>query len=283
MRESYTNLKLFIKYLEKILIHKNIDVNDEIRYLSGLIFLSIPKNTSSEIFETNRYFLESVGLKRIPVKDCTNEKYKESENLIIELKKSFLKDINHDEFWKNYPDRNYTINQEQLRHLKENGFVIVENCIDHRLCDDLINRINAERRIDIRDSKGYDYNSGMAYRIYHLINRDPLFQFLLTHPVITTAMDTLFHRDTLHDLWYLSSFHANILKPGAQASIWHIDCAVPEPIPDWPMRGNVNFILHDQNDNNGSTQIAPGSHKSQEIPKKYEMDQEKYIKITAKK
>ena len=96
-------------------------------------------------------------------------------------------------------------------------------------------------------------------------------------------MEALFARPTFHDLFYLSSFHANVLRPGAQPSVWHIDSAVPEPIPTWPIRGNVNLIIHDYDEFVGSTHVVPGSHLSGEIPPKTWMGSDSARAIEAPK
>ena len=74
-------------------------------------------------------------------------------------------------------------------------------------------------------------------------------------------MNHLFFRETFHEKYYLTSFHANIIGSQEESNIWHIDANVPDPIPPWIIRANSNIIVHEYNANNGATQIIPGSHK----------------------
>lgn len=96
-------------------------------------------------------------------------------------------------------------------------------------------------------------------------------------------MDYLFERDTLHDRYYLTSYHANILNPGAEAQILHVDAAVPEPLPHWIVRANSNILLQDYTSENGATEIVPGSHLFNRKPTSEDIKKFPLCSIEAKK
>jgi ectoine hydroxylase-related dioxygenase (phytanoyl-CoA dioxygenase family) len=83
----------------------------------------------------------------------------------------------------------------------------------------------------------------------------------------------------------MSSWHANFLKPGAAAQALHSDLALPNPLPNWIARVNVNFILEDYNLENGATQCVPGSNLFFKQPNEHDTAKfEKSMKtLTARK
>ena len=93
-------------------------------------------------------------------------------------------------------------------------------------------------------------------------------------------MEWIFDRKTIHQKYFLSSFHANILAPGCSKQKLHIDTPVPEPLPDWPIKANSIWMLDDFNTHNGATEVVPKSHKFKFKPKKKDNLFKKTIKCT---
>jgi ectoine hydroxylase-related dioxygenase (phytanoyl-CoA dioxygenase family) len=73
-------------------------------------------------------------------------------------------------------------------------------------------------------------------------------------------MNEVFHRNTPHRKYFLSSYMANIVGPGAAAQILHIDTPVPEPLPRFIIKANIIWLLDDFTEMNGATEIIPKSH-----------------------
>jgi len=166
------------------------------------------------------------------------------------------------------------ISTRDLDFLDQNGYLVVENAIPTDLCEYLSDRLETIAKLEERSVRGggYFYGSGRMQRVYCLLGKDPNFQQLLLHPICHQVMSHMFQRNTFHDKYYLTSFHGNILKPGAEPQIWHIDANVPEPIPPWIIRANSNYVLQDLTHRNGATEIIPGSHKLARKPTKRETD-----------
>ncbi len=144
----------------------------------------------------------------------------------------------------------------------EHGFCIVEGVLSYSEVDEIRNiTMNiAKHEINCDTAHFYD-EKGVAQRIWNLINKDAVFRNLIQLPIILDMMDWIFDRDTPQQKYYLSSFQAHILHPGADKMKLHIDTPVPEPLPDWIIKANTIWVLDEFTSTNGSTEYLPGSHK----------------------
>ena len=96
-------------------------------------------------------------------------------------------------------------------------------------------------------------------------------------------LNNFFARETFHDLYSLSSVQSNHLSPKSEAQQWHIDNNVPEPIPLFPIRLNINLTLTEFTNNNGSTEVISGTHKSQKKPTLNQIQNKNITKLLAPK
>lgn len=262
---TYDELSDFIK-LSRTLLDRNknnelfLDISsDEAMYIIGCKFFEIDLYYPNINFNSNRYFLDATGTKLLP----KVERIKELENYIF-LRPALGLEI--DNIYKNVINSiesvsklSPTINFEN--YLK-NGYLILKNIIDTDTCDQLSDLINHHTNFERYSSKGgYIYGDGNMQRVYNLVTKETQFRQLLENSIIHDVMRKIFHRDTFHSKYYLTSFHANVLAPEASPQIWHIDANVPEPLPDWNIRANVNFLVQDYTNNNGATEVIPGSHR----------------------
>lgn len=144
---------------------------------------------------------------------------------------------------------------------QKDGFFILENVLDAEQLA-LVKRAvaylaEAERALGL--SHMYSA-SGKLQRVWNLLNKSSVFREIIQHQDILAAMEWIFARDTQHQKFYLSSFQANILSPGAEAQKWHLDTPVPEPHPTWDIKANTIWLLDDFTETNGATEVIPGSH-----------------------
>lgn len=92
-------------------------------------------------------------------------------------------------------------------------------------------------------------------RVFHLLERDPLFRDLIRHPDAIALVTGL-----LGPSFLISNFTANIARPGSRSMPLHSDQAlvVPEPwLEPWSV--NIIWCLTDMTFENGATLHIPGS------------------------
>jgi len=284
--KTYKDLELFENFVDRNLksipdyqkfesLSHSKDFVNIFKFLLGLRFLSVEQDIGLKIFRSNRYFTDSIGVQKMPEKNEINQFYQTLE--YNSLPTNYINSI-IDYFINKYETRKTSSLDDididiDFDFLEENGYLIIKNVLPMSLCDELAEKIHLISELEKKSEKGgYFYGSGNMQRIYHLISKDEIFQKILLHPLPHKIMSHMFHRETFHDKYYLTSFHANILSPSAESQIWHIDANVPEPIPKWIIRSNSNYIIQDYTKDNGSTQVIPGSHKWCRKPKKSEQD-----------
>lgn len=144
--------------------------------------------------------------------------------------------------------------------LEEQGYCVIEDVLDapktvevrHRLVEAAA---ESERRGIPTYMEGLDPNPNNV-RVFNLLDLDPVFVELISHPV---ALEVACH--LLDDDFVISNFTANIAKPGSGSMTIHSDLALVLPEP-WhaPWSLNVIWCLDDVRGENGGTLFMPGSH-----------------------
>lgn len=221
-------------------------------------------------FQTNNYFINAISVTELShpnelevfLKEksfCTGElsQFKNNNSVIRKLGEIVLKEFN-----KNIADpitKLWTKNKKNF--FKKNGYVIIPNVFTTKECDNFrkicLDLANKEKLAGV--SYQYGFNNKFQ-RVFNVLNKSFTLGKLIDHPLVNKIMNDIFDRETLHDKYTLSSHHINIVPPGGEEQKLHSDSAVPDPLPTWMIRANVNFILEDYNDKNGSTVCIPGSH-----------------------
>lgn len=153
-----------------------------------------------------------------------------------------------------------------LDRFQRDGYAVVEGVMNR-------SEIEETRSVVMRLA-GEELNSGRAHiygehlqRVWNLLDKHRLFQELIVSPYILAWMDALFARPTPHQLYFLSSFQSNIVKPGGAAQKLHIDTPVPEPLPPWIIKANTIWLLDDFTEDNGSTEVIAGTHRNPRKPR----------------
>lgn len=205
-------------------------------------------------FLTNRYFQEAIGIERLPTADELNQKL--SYNTIIEVLRAIAADIMNGI----NPPTPCRFDIDLKVKLDRDGYAVIPNVLDQHAVEFLRKLVVFNAALEKENNAAYLYGKN-CQRVYNLLNKGIAFQSLITNELVIEIMDHMFDRETLHDKYYLSSWHANLLGPGATAGMLHLDAAVPDPIPPWIIRANICFMLDDFTEENGATLCSPGSHK----------------------
>ena len=138
-------------------------------------------------------------------------------------------------------------------------------------------------KLEERKNQSYIYKfdkNKTTIRVWNLVNKHAVFRKLIQNKDINNFMNWIFNRKTHHQKYYLSSFQANILKPGAESQKLHIDTPVPEPLPVWPIKANSIWMIDDFSNQNGATELLPRSHKKLYKPKKKDNKRRDIISCT---
>jgi ectoine hydroxylase-related dioxygenase (phytanoyl-CoA dioxygenase family) len=140
------------------------------------------------------------------------------------------------------------------------GFIVIEDFLTKDVVSEINNIIASLHDQEVEINKSYKYTENVD-RVWNLVNKHILFSDLITNALVSTLMDAIFDRDTRHQKFFLSSFQATMVRPGAIAQALHIDTPVPNPLPPWEIKANTIWLLDDFTDKNGATEVVPGSHK----------------------
>ena len=172
-------------------------------------------------------------------------------------------------------------NNKNKIFFKKNGYVILDNILSKKKIFEIKDKIYQIYANEKKSKILYNYTfdkSQRTKRIWNLVNKSKIFRNLIQNKVVNNYMEWIFDRKTNHQKYFLSSFQANILQDGAIAQKLHVDTPVPEPLPSWPLKANSIWMLDDFTEENGATEVLPGSHKLRFKPKKKDNKNKKIIK-----
>jgi ectoine hydroxylase-related dioxygenase (phytanoyl-CoA dioxygenase family) len=154
-----------------------------------------------------------------------------------------------------FPD---PITAEAIASIRDQGFVILENL----LSSDQVMRIRDE--LDPYLKKQHmgrnDFEGFKSERVYALLAKAPSIAEIVEHPAVLPIVDAFLPKNYL-----LSSALAIKLHPGETAQNFHIDDAPgggPEvPEPRAPFGISTIWAFDDFTEENGATEVIPGSHR----------------------
>jgi ectoine hydroxylase-related dioxygenase (phytanoyl-CoA dioxygenase family) len=306
---SYLELNKAIKFIRKIALDSGVAINNDVISIVGLNLVGIELNALTGIqLRTNHYLKEALDIKELPSFDKSeihNNKTISSELLKLANHLEKNKDLRIKESKKNifelvdyvgnlviealkennvFPSKNKFFSKNQLKDLDDNGYLVLPSVLDRKLVEKLSDLILYIAQQEVESGVAYQYGAtDELQRVYNIISKHPVFIELLEMPLVVSILETFFHRESLHNKYVLSSFHSNIIHPSGGAQQLHSDCILEDPLPYWPVRLNINFILTDWTKDNGSTLIYPGSHKFFKSPKYGEVKDKDLTKLIAPK
>ena len=154
----------------------------------------------------------------------------------------------------------YNSNLINFDEYLNNGFFVINNFLNDYLVAQIKDIVVKLEEEEVKINKNYIY-SDKVHRVWNLINKNTIFQDVITNETLLKIMDKIFDRKTHHQKFFLSSFQSTCVQPGAIAQALHIDTPVPDPLPLWEIKANSIWLLDDFTELNGATEVIPGSHK----------------------
>lgn len=152
--------------------------------------------------------------------------------------------------------------QKLSEKFDRDGYLIIKNFLSNDEVGELKKMTEVIAEKEVESNEAYLYGNGnKLQRIFNILNKHQKFRDLIACGTVVKILECIFARKTLHQKYYLSSFQANILNSGSEAQRLHTDLSLPDPLPPWLIRVNVNFLLDDFTEDNGATMVVPGSHK----------------------
>ena len=305
----YSDLAKLAKFYEDLLSGSSNKIVSKYFYFHKcIVSLGAVNLDIAEIdaYRTNRYFQEAIGIKVLPsTKEIINfsksknfqiinsyiskligKKFKCNDHKVISnalIKYSLKLNTKYAGEIKNLQSLDSFFKPQDIKFLKKNGYLIKENFLTPADADKYKKQILVMAESELIKDNAYIYGDNKLQRVYNLIGKNKTFHSLLLDERINSLLNIVFSRNTLHDKYLLSSFHANIIKSGGGKQPLHVDAAVPEPLPKWIIRANINFILEDYTTDNGATICLPGSHKFNKKPSREDENNPNLIKLTAPK
>jgi len=145
--------------------------------------------------------------------------------------------------------------------LDTNGYVIFNSVLTEEQCDSAANILEHLSCTQVQTGRSFPHiDDELNLRIWSLLSKTDKFDYIIASDFIDSIMNHVFHRETKHELYFLSSFQGCILLPGAKSQKLHIDTPCPEPVPPYNLKANTIWCLDEFTELNGATEVLPGSH-----------------------
>lgn len=144
---------------------------------------------------------------------------------------------------------------ELVEEILSEGYVVAPDLIPHAEVQEI--KASLAPWLDGRRMGRNDFEGLRTERVYALLAKAPPVARIVEHPLILAVLDAL-----LMPHYRLSACLAIQVHPGETPQGWHADDAyVPIPRPRAMMGVSAIWAFDDFDENNGATEVIPGSHQ----------------------
>lgn len=146
--------------------------------------------------------------------------------------------------------------QQHLDQLMVDGYTVIPKLISEQLITTIKQELDPYLQGKLMGRN--DFEGTHSERVYALLAKSPHMAELIEHPAILTILDALLPKNYL-----LSAALAINVHPGETPQPFHIDdgaggLAIPRPRQAFGI--STIWALDDFNEDNGATEVVPGSH-----------------------
>lgn len=305
---SYLEISKVVQFLERKKLDLNLDISDTFITWVGLYCSGISEQELQGYkCRTNQYLQDALYVQQLPHFESINNKKIETQSF-NKLCSTIGNHIYEQQGEINFKDAvNHvakitldTLRQRgdikgndkyfsplQKQKLTEEGYIIIPSVLNENEVEMLskLTLFIAENEDKAGVSYRYGGEDNKLQRVYNLISKHPVYIEILELPIVKEVLEYYFARSNLHHKYVLSSFQSNIVHPGGGEQQLHVDgwSFSGPPLPQWPTRLNVNFLLTDWTEDNGATLLSPGSHKFYRSPIPGEISDSELLKVIAPK
>lgn len=145
--------------------------------------------------------------------------------------------------------------EDAWEQFQEEGYVIFKNVLTPEELETQRAALQPWIDADIRGRNNFE--GSQSNRIYAMLDKDPVFADLIAHPLQLAFAE----RELGTSVLLYASLAIN-LHPGETVQPWHFDdshCGLARPRE--PLSMSTFWSISDTTDDNGATEIIPGSHK----------------------
>ncbi len=149
--------------------------------------------------------------------------------------------------------------KQQVERLLTQGYIVLKKLIDEPLIADIRQQLSPYLQKKLMGRN--DFEGFSSERVYALLAKAPSLAAIIEHPQVIRILDKLLPANYL-----LSANLAINIHPGETVQNWHRDDSaggmVPLPRPHLGI--STIWAFDDFTENNGATEILPGSHQWQD-------------------
>jgi len=142
----------------------------------------------------------------------------------------------------------------EIAEVLERGYIVLERLLPPSTLAEMRRALEPHLGLDLLGRNNFEGHQ--TQRVYALVDKGEVFQDLVEHPRVLALCDAL-----LQPNYLLTACQAIHLRPGETAQALHTDDGFyPLPRPRKAISVSTIFAIDDFTEENGGTQIIPGSH-----------------------